>query len=200
MVALNLLPDLRQAKIRDLHRRQLAFGLGALVVIVSGGSVLALFLILGGIKLQINNLNNQIATRQSQLKSVADLPQALTAQSHVSALPTLFAKRSSYSHFLAILQAVTPGEVRLENVAQDVDGTTKIVGKSKSYFFVSKYARAIEASPELAPPTLQPNHPGLPSFSSVVITNVSESGNLVSFVITASSTPSLTTGTNHVQN
>lgn len=195
MVAINLLPDLRQAKIRDLHRRQLAIGLGTLVVVISAGSVLALFLVLGGMKLQISNLSRQIADRQTQLEAIPNLPRALTVQKHLASLPGLYAQRSSYSRYLAVLDAASPTQIQLSSLVEDTTGMMTIIGKADSYATVGKYAEALKADPTRSILRLDSDKSTARNFDKVTISSVSaDQRTAVSFTINATVAPELLAG------
>ena len=144
-VRLNLLPDLRQAKIREANRRKLATTGTILVCAVAVGIVLVLGLYNGGQKVIINNDSNQIKSKMADLTNMSGLIDALTAQAHASSLPDLYSQRVYYSHFFAAYQAADPTDVSISSLAVDETNTMKVSGTANSYTAVAKLARALAA-------------------------------------------------------
>src|SRR4249919_3959872 len=85
-ILINLLPDLRQAKLKERRRRQLVSGISVLVWSICGGVVLLLVIFSTGQKVMIHNLDNSIEQKKNELTAMTDLPEALTAADHLNSL------------------------------------------------------------------------------------------------------------------
>lgn len=186
MIRINLLPDLRQAKLRDQHRRHLAISLGALVC----GVVLAALIILEALiqvqKLQISSYNNQITNRQSQIEGVKGLPAALAAQQTLNALPTLYQQRAYYTNLFAVLSSLQPSDVTLSTLQDSGTGSLQISGTAHSYTSVALFAKALTTGTVA---TAQVSG-GQSPFSAVTIGALSSGQDgLVSYSLTATINP-----------
>lgn len=181
-VAINLLPDLRQAKLKDLRRRQLAVGVGITVWVVCGALVALLSVWAAGQKVVINTLTGSIKEKQEALKQVDGLIDALTADQHLASLPALYAKRVYLSKFFTAYMAASPVDTTISALAIDETNSLKITGTAPSYAQVAKLARALEASNVTVGEGAAVDND--PYFKNVSITGVDGSDKNVAFTIT----------------
>lgn len=181
-VAINLLPDLRQAKLKDLRRRQLAVGVGITVWVVCGALVALLSVWAAGQKVVINTLTGSIKEKQEALRQVDGLIDALTADQHLASLPALYAKRVYLSKFFESYMAASPVDTTISTLAIDASNSLKITGNAPSYAQVAKLARALEASNVTVGPGAAAGN--TPYFKDVTITGVDASDKTVAFTIT----------------
>lgn len=183
-VVVNLLPDRRQAKVKQSQRRQLAIGLATLVGIICGGTILALFLYSAGQKVAIAALSNSINDRKQQLEKQDGLIDALTAQQHLASLPGLYKNRVLYTKFFEAYQASSPQAVTLSSMTVDEQRTLTVEGTSAKYADVAKLARALEESHVTVGPAAEAGN--APYFSSVEVTTAeSRDGRVVEFSLVA---------------
>lgn len=145
-ILINLLPDIRQAKLRDRHRRQLFLGVSILIWAISGGLVVLLGIYAGGQALVIRSVSDKINNQKSQLQNVPGLTNALTAEEHLSALPALYNERVYLSQFFKDYQASDPGSVTLSSLTVDGSNNLDISGSAKDYVAVATLARAMEVA------------------------------------------------------
>ncbi len=170
-VLINLLPDLRQAKLRDKRRRQLASGVAVVIWSVCGGVIVLLSIYWGGQKAFIASKSSSITEKIQQLKEVPGIIDALTAQEHLAALPGLYSKRVYISKFLNAYSASNPADVALSTLTMDASNALKVTGSANSYAAVAKLARALEQSNLTVGPNALPTNQ--PYFTSVAITGAS---------------------------
>lgn len=170
MVKINLLPDLRQAKLHEQHRRQLAVSLGVLVCIIVIGVLVVMLAIGVTQKLQISSLTSRINSRQSQLEGISGLTTALTAQQTLNNLPSLYSQRVYFSHLLAVLATLQPSTLSVSNISDSTAGVVTLSGNASNYTTVALFAKALATG---TPNTAQYDKEGSP-FSSVTIASVSE--------------------------
>ncbi|HSH31161.1 MAG TPA: PilN domain-containing protein [Candidatus Saccharimonadales bacterium] len=187
---INLLPDIRQAKVRSQQQRRLAAGIGTLVCALAIGAVVVLALVLGAQKLRLGVLQNSINASQEQLAAVTDLKEMLTVQQHLAALPGLYNQRAYLTRFFDTLQAVSPTQFAVSSVEVDSQNNLEFNGSAQSYNLVSKFAQALEASNlTLGPGATLTNQP---YFTNIAITSVSlDSENKVGFSLTATMAPAV---------
>jgi Tfp pilus assembly protein PilN len=145
-VRINLLPDVKQAKLKASRARQLAASLCFLVIGLSLGSIVLLVIIRGAQALRINQLTNDIARSQAELESMDDLPEALTAEQHLRSLNDLYGQRAAYSKFFDVMESVAPvSEFGLEDLAYQ-EGTLRVGGKARTMALLDKFMKALEAA------------------------------------------------------
>jgi hypothetical protein len=145
-VRINLLPDIRLAKIRARHIRQLAFGIATLTSGLAIGIVVVLVIITTAQQLQIAGLNKSIHDKQSELAGKSDLQEIATLQQHLNSLPTLYSDRPSIVAFFAAVQKVTPTELSLNKVDFTQLATIQATGNARSMATVDKLVKAMQAS------------------------------------------------------
>jgi Tfp pilus assembly protein PilN len=143
-IVINLLPDIRQAKLRDRHRRQLFFGISILIWAVSGAVVVLLGIYAAGEALVIRNVSNTINTQKNQVQNISGLTTALTAEEHLSSLPSLYNERVYLSQFFKDFQAIDPGTVDISTLTVDSGNNLTIGGTATDYTAVGTLARAME--------------------------------------------------------
>jgi Tfp pilus assembly protein PilN len=182
-ILINLLPDLRQAKLRERRRRQLVSGVSVLVWAVCGGLVVLLVLFTTGQTLAINALTGDIKKNTDTLKGMDDLPAALTAADHLAALPGLYGKRTYFTHFLSAYEAADPTDVTLTSITVDNTNTLLVLGTGKSYASAAKLARAVEAFNVKVGPEAKADN--TPYFTNVQLKNVSQDNAGVAFSLNA---------------
>ena len=170
-VLINLLPDLRQAKLRDKRRRQLASGVAVVTWSVCGGAIVLLSIYWGGQKAFIAAKSSSITDKIQQLRDVPGITDALTAQEHIAALPGLYGKRVYISKFLSAYSASNPTEIALSSLTLDATNSLKVTGTANSYAAVAKLARALEQSNITVGPNAQTTNE--PYFTNVEITGAS---------------------------
>lgn len=180
-VLINLLPDTRQAKLRERRRRQLVTGIAVVVWIVAGGVVALLSLYVAGQKLAISNANKQIADKKQQLENVPGLMDALTAQQHLTSLPDLYRQRVYLTKFFAAYSEANPQDVALASMTLDATNQLVASGTAKSYLAAAKLARALEAEHvTIGKGAAAGNEP---YFTNVALQTVTRANNQVSFTI-----------------
>ena len=145
-VAINLLPDIRQARLRDEHTRRIVTTLSILVWAVAVAIVIILLLLAGAQKLQLMGLNSDIQSRTAAVHAVPNLSQALTAQQALVTLPGLYSQRTFYSTFLMNVSKLTPTDVYISSLATDATGLMTVSGTGSSAASVDKFFQSLSAS------------------------------------------------------
>lgn len=143
MVAINLLPDIRQAKLRDEHRRRLTVGLGILICVIVLIIVAVQLILLGAQSVRISNLRSQVGSRQSQLENIPNLLTALTAQQALGTLPGLYTQRTYYTHLFSVLSTLQPSGLTLQNLSDGGNGALTISGAAGSYTEIALFVKAL---------------------------------------------------------
>lgn len=145
-VRINLLPDQKQAKVRAARSRQVAAAIATLVCSLSIGTVVVLLIITGAQKLRINGLNNDIESRQAELVSIEDLPEAVTAEQHLRSLVDLYDRRTALSKFFSLMESVAPVKEFGLSELTNQEGKIKMLGRARSVQLVDKFVKTLEAS------------------------------------------------------
>jgi Tfp pilus assembly protein PilN len=183
-ILINLLPDVRQAKLRERRRRQMASGISVMVWVVCGAVVALMAVYVAGQKVVIANYTNSINSNKAKLQAVSGLVDALTAEQHLASLPSLYEKRIYMTKFFEAYTSASPGDVSLTSMTIDSQNALVVNGVGATYASVAKLARALEAANVSVGTTAAANN--TPYFSGVTITNVSSTtAHGVSFTIGA---------------
>lgn len=181
-IAINLLPDIRQTRLRDEHLRRLITTLSVLVWAVAVAIVVVLLLLIGAQKLQLNGLNSQIQSRTAEVNAVPNLSKALTIQQVLSSLPSLYGQRTFYSSFLNNISKATPTDVFITSLASDATGLVTMSGTGGSAVSVDKFYQALGAA-----------NINNPYFTGLTLHDVNKDvGGKATFNITATLNPSAT--------
>lgn len=182
-VLVNLLPDTRQVKLRERHRRQLFTGVAVMIWIVCGGVIGLLVLYSTSQKLLIANLSNEIKAKQQQLQDIEGLPEALTAQQHLASLPGLYSQRAYLTKFFTAYVEANPAQVSLSSLAIDTNNQMTVNGTASSYAAAAKLARALEAANVSVGKDAATNNE--PYFTDVNIQSATRSNDKVTFTLIA---------------
>jgi Tfp pilus assembly protein PilN len=184
-VAINLLPDVRLARIRAQHIRHLVTGIAVAIWIVVAIIVGALFGGIGAQTLVLNNVNNQIQTDISSINGTNGLSDALTTQQRLVNLPGLYNSRTYYSKFMPILAAAMPPNVTVTNISTTPANSLTITGTGSSALAVDTLYESLKVAGQ---GTTGGNY-----FSAVSITSVSKDATtgLAAFTLSATLAPSL---------
>lgn len=193
-IIINLLPDLRQAKLKDRRRKQLASGISVLVWAICGGVVILLSIYVAGQKVAIGVLSSSIKDKESKLQSISGLTDAMTAQEHLDSLNSLYSKRVYMTKFFDAYTQADPADAVLNSLTVDASNMLTVSGEAKTYADVAKLDRALEASNVSVGQDAKPSN--TPYFSSVNITSVSQDTKGVQYTITAQMAPGVTEGNN----
>lgn len=193
-IMINLLPDLRQAKLKDRRRKQLASGISVLVWSICGGVVVLLSIYVAGQKVAINVLSNNIKDKENKLQSISGLPDALTAQEHLASLSSLYGKRVYMTKFFAAYAQADPTNAVLNSLSVDQSNVLTVSGEAKTYADVAKLDRALAASNVSVGQDAKPSNE--PYFSNVNITSVNADAKGVSYTISAQMAAGVTETTN----
>jgi Tfp pilus assembly protein PilN len=191
-ILINLLPDTRQAKLREKRRRQMVGGVSVLVWIVCGGIVALMTIYELGQTALIAGHTKSINDNKTKLQAVPGLMDALTAQQHLASLPGLYDKRAYMTKFLQAYTDVNPTDVTLSSMALDGQNALVVRGSAKTYASVAKLARALEAANvKIGPNAAEGN---TPYFASVAIADVASASNGVGFTLNVNLNPEVTSG------
>jgi hypothetical protein len=183
-ILVNLLPDLRQAKLRERRRRQLVSGVAVTVWVICGGVVILMALYVAGQKVIIANYTSSINSEKKQLQAVPNLLDAYTAEQHLASLPGLYSQRVFMTKFFDAYSQSDPTVTNLESLTIDSSNTLTVQGVGPTYASVAKLARALAAMNVSIGTSAQADN--TPYFSNVQITTVTNAqGKGVTYGISA---------------
>jgi hypothetical protein len=176
-VAINLLPDVRLARIRAQHMRHLVTGIAVAIWIVVGIIVGGLFLGIGAQKLVLSNVNSQIKTDIGSINATPNLNAALTTQQILENLPGLYGGRVYFSKLMPVITAAMPSTLFVSSVTTTTGNAITISGDANSAYTVDQFYEALKASQQVGSGAL--------NFSNVTINDVSKDDTgKTSFVLT----------------
>ena len=192
---INLLPDTRQAKLREKRRRQMMTGAAVVTWAVCGVIVLGLSLATAAEKVLISQATNSAEGKITALKEVPGLIDALTAQQHAASLPGLYTQRVYMTKFFKALSESDPSDITLSSLTIDEANQLNVTGGARAYASVAKLARALTQSNVTIGSNAAPTN--APYFTDVNITEVSKTATQgVSFTIQATLQPGVTNAGN----
>ena len=184
-IVINLLPDTRQVKQRNAHRRRVATTVAVLIWIACGAALGIMGLTLAGLNLASNNLTQSIAGKKAELESKPHIIDALTAQQNLAALPGLYSHRVFMTKFFDAYIKANPQDSVLSGLTVNPDNTLTITGTAGTYASVAKLSQALSAQKTAKLDA---------AFTNVVITSVSKTDTGVSFTISATFAQEVTSG------
>lgn len=192
-VAVNLLPDTRQVKMRANQRRRLFIGIAAATWITCCAVLVALVLVSASQKIVIANTTKDISAKKLQLEGISGLSDALTAQQHLASLSNLYGQRVYMSKFLDVYMHSAPSDLTLASLNLDESNQLTVTGNAKSYASVAKLARALEDQNVSLGANAAPTN--TPYFSDVSIQTASRTTDKVNFSLSATASSGVTSGT-----
>lgn len=143
---INLLPDVRQAKIQDKSRRRLAVAVMAGSVMVLIGALLLGFLTEQAQRLTINSLTNSIKDKKTQINNTPDIKTMLSLQARLAALPKLYSDRVLMTKLNKVLSALEPSDTAFTDLSIDNNHQLTFNATGKTYLTAARIAKALEAS------------------------------------------------------
>jgi Tfp pilus assembly protein PilN len=182
-ITINLLPDLRQTRLREQRQRRLVTVITIMVVSISAGLVLLLFVFNIGQKVITDNLSKDITSKEKKLQNTASLVDALTAQQHIQSLPAVWAQRVYFTKFFDAYSQVNPNAVVLNSLSVTPDNLVTIGGNASSYKDVSQLADAMSAENVTLGTGASTSNP--PYFVNVQIRSITSSSTGYIFSLTA---------------
>lgn len=180
---INLLPDVRQTKLQDKQRRQLAISITSAVLVVTAGLLLAGFLIVQGQNLRINQLTTSIKNKKAQVAAFPNVKEILSLQARTAALTPLYSQRVYMTKLAQIMSSQEPTDVDFTSVSL-ANGQLTIAAEGKSYLAAARVAKAIT----------NVSKDGVNYFSNVQLSAVSLNGTKTTYSITATLNPGATSG------
>lgn len=143
---INLLPDVRQAKIQDKSRRRLAVAVMAGSVMVLIGALLLGFLTEQAQRLTINSLTNSIKDKKTQINNTPDIKTMLSLQARLAALPKLYSDRVLMTKLNKVLSGLEPSDTAFTDLSIDNNHQLTFNATGKTYLTAARIAKALEAS------------------------------------------------------
>ena len=192
---INLLPDTRQAKLREKRRRQIMTGASVVTWAVCGVIILGLSLATAAEKVLISQATKSADDKIQALNEIPGLIDALTAQQHSASLPGLYSQRVYMTKFFKALSESDPSDITLSSLTVDELNQLNVTGGARSYASVAKLARALALSNVTIGTGASPTN--TPYFTNVNITEVSKASTQgVGFTIQAALQPGVTNASN----
>jgi len=183
-IVINLLPDLRQVRLKERRQRRLATVVSIMVASTSVGILLLLFVFAVGQQAVIDSLSKNINNKRQTLESKPSLIDALTAQQHIASLPIVWAQRVYLNRLFDAYEQANPTDVSLNGLSISVDNVIEVTGSAGSYQSVAKLAEAM--SQENITFGKNAKLTNQPYFRGVNIRSASSSSSGFTFSITAS--------------
>jgi len=145
MIQLNLLPAVKLDYINAQKTRRLVLSISVIVTAISVAAFIILFSVDLIQKHDISNLNTNIKSQISQLKSKPDLNKILTIQNQLSSLTSLQSSKHAPNNLFNYLNELTPTTVNITNLTADFNANTlSITGNATSLDSVNQYIDAIK--------------------------------------------------------
>lgn len=180
---LNLLPDVRLAKLRDQQHRRLAVSVAIGSVVVTAALLVVGVLIVQGQYLTIHSLTSGIKSREDKVSSYPNVKAMLSTQGRLAALPDLYAKRQTMTNVYQVLSSIQPSDVAFTSVTLDSSNLLTINATGRSYLAAARIARALEQDNLTVGNGASSSN--TPHFSNVQLSAVTLSTGVTTFSITA---------------
>ncbi|HUS25763.1 MAG TPA: hypothetical protein VMY99_00250 [Nevskiaceae bacterium] len=131
MIQFNLLPDIKMQYIKARRQKRLVM-LAATMASIVAASILVLLLAIVYVaqKKNLSDLNSDIKTYSTQLKSTKDLDKILTVQNQLKSLPALHNQKAVAGRLFVYLPQLTPTTASIAKLDVDFAANTISVGGS----------------------------------------------------------------------
>jgi ABC-type lipoprotein release transport system permease subunit len=141
MIQINLLPDVKLEYLRARSMKHLVVASSFLVIAVSLSILFILFSYVQGVqRLDIRNLNRDIALNTEELRSVEDLDKILTIQNQLNNLTPLHEQKVVASRLQDYMSRITPGQVTFSELDVNYEAfTIKMIGKAENLRQVNQF-------------------------------------------------------------
>ncbi|HSX14520.1 MAG TPA: PilN domain-containing protein [Candidatus Saccharimonadales bacterium] len=183
-IKINLLPDVRQEKLQEKQRRQLAATIAIATGVVGLALIVVGFVIVQGQNLRIALLTRSIRDKKQQVASFQDVGTILSLQGRVAALPQLYSQRTYMTELTSILSTHEPSDVAFTNLTIASQQLT-LSAEAKSYLAAARIAKAMEAAASSDQTKF---------FSNVQLSSVTLNNGKVAYTITATINSGATDG------
>lgn len=145
MVAqVNLLPGLKQDKLKGKRTRQLIISIGTAAIVIGIAVPIVLFVYKSTQSLLLSRTQNSIDEKVETIRSFPDITTMLTVKDDLSDLPALYGRRVFLSELFRVLPTATPQEVKFNSLEFNGSGGFTIVGNTNSYRSVEKLFEALK--------------------------------------------------------
>jgi Tfp pilus assembly protein PilN len=146
MIQLNLLPDIKKEYIKAQTLKRNILIVSILAVIVSVGIVVLLAVYVHVVqKVALDNVKTSVTKNNAQLQKVSNLPQILTVQAALSALPNLHSQNYTTSNLFNYLKVLVPNNVSLNKLdLEETLQTIQFTGISTDYTSLSVFADTLK--------------------------------------------------------
>ncbi len=192
MLQINLLPEARILKLKDMTRKRTAATITILTILVVG-TVIATLVLLLGYEYSINRATQlRIESLKKDINSKRDLEQkSATLQENLAAFATQQKSRLYVSEIFRNLGSVIPANVKISSFQISDDYLVTVSGTAPSFAAVSTFSEALQQYNVNFKP--QANLERKQLFTDVKITSVSRDSNspTVSFTMTFKVDPTL---------
>lgn len=195
MLQFNLLPDVKLEYVKTQRTKHL---LTLLSFAASAAGIAVLLLsavtVYGVQKKSLHDLNDDIKTYSTQLKSVPNLDKILTVQNQLSTLTSLHDQKPVTSRLFTYISQVTPAQASLNKLTIDFTANTLTIGGSTPGLdVVSTYTDTLKAT-KYSTGAGADTH----AFSDVVLSSFSRSDQGATFTITCNFDPAIFNSANTV--
>jgi len=189
---INLLPDVRQAKLQDKQRRQLAISVAIGTVLVAAVLLVIGFLVIQGQNVQVSKLSSKITTNKQKVASYPNVKAMLALQAKVAALPALYQQRAIITKLLNTISAVEPPDADFTNLSLTNDSQLVVTAEGKSFMTASRLADALKAANTVTGPGAKASNQ--PYFTNVQLSAVTLGAGKTGYSVTASVNPGAISG------
>lgn len=195
MIQINLLPDVKMQYLKVRRTQRLVVTISTLLIVAS----LCIFILLIGTvdvfqKKTLSDLNNTINTDVHQLQNTPNLNRILTVQNQLQVLTNLHDQKPEASRLFGFLQQLTPSKASISQFNIDyTQNTLSITGNANSLATINAFTDTLKF-------TTYKKYDGssAKAFSSVVLSQFSDSTTGATFTITASFDPNIFNSSNNV--
>ena len=172
MTQLNLLPDVKLEYLKAQRIRRLAI---AVSILVSAAAIVLLVLLLSAELYQkhtLNDLNNDVTTKTSQLQNEPHINNVLTVQNQLNSINTLHNNEPATTKLFDYLNELTPTTVNISDLSIDFNGhTISITGAANSISNINQFVDTLKFTNY----SLGKGTANAPAFSDVVLSSFGES-------------------------
>jgi hypothetical protein len=192
MIQINLLPDVKASYVKAERTKKTVITLTIIICAVAFGIVGMLgFVVYGAQGIALNQAQDDINKKVTELKSVQDLDKILTIQNQLGSLDTLHDSKPITTKLANYLQQTTPVGVRIDTIAVNfADSTVQVTGNAPNLEVVNKYVDTLKFT-QLKKGEVAEGEELPRAFSAVVLSSFSKNESETTYDITYKFDPSL---------
>ena len=193
MIQFNLLPDIKVQYLKARRQKRIFMLTSTVVTIATVVIIIMLVSFVFGVqKKSIGDLNKDIDSKGSELRSTPELDKILTVQNQLKVLPGVHDNKPVASRLFGYISQVTPSDASIARINVDfVENLITISGSAGNLEIVNVFTDTLKFTNYTTDSNKEDERP---AFSEVVLSNFGRDNKIATYTITAKFDPVIFSG------